>query len=200
MNPVAGRQVQVPTNTNTTEIRKMSGLEQSQILARSSGGINKIIHGNVKVSDGDTFTVGRSFTKGSMDDTRLMTDLDRLSNSFKIEADDRLCWVLIYDYGLPPGYNRDRSDILFNVEGFPYFPPGNVYGVYMETGLKYEGRRIPNYYEALERKMFDRSWAWFCTGRRKSWDPRTDDVLTFLVTLDIMLSDPMGKEPRGEQL
>jgi len=136
--------------------------------------------------------VGRSFTKGSMDDTRLLDELERLSHFFELEADDRLSWVLIYGYGLPEGYNRQQIDILFNTAGFPYIPPASIFGVYMERGLTYSGRRLPNYYEALTRRLFGREWAWFCTGHM-AWDPQKDDLTTFLVTLDLMLADPLGE-------
>ena len=40
--------------------------------------------------------------------------------------------------------------------------------------------------------MFDRDWAWFCTGQI-TWDPAKDDLMTFLVTLDLMLASPLGE-------
>ena len=166
------------------------------MLARSTSGINKIVHGDLKVNDGETFVVGRSFTKGSMDDSRLVKELERLSSFFDLEVDDALNWVLIRDYGLPEGYSKSNIDILFNISGFPYIPPASIFGVYMDLGLSYKNKRLPNYYEALTRNMFGRSWAWFCTGHM-SWDSAKDNLLTFLVTLDMMLADPLD-ESSGE--
>ncbi|CAJ38045.1 E2/UBC family protein [Methanocella arvoryzae] len=193
---VGGRKVKVPETTSTGEIRTIVGLERGHILARSTGSANQIVHGEIKVREGDAFVVGRSFTKGSMDDSRLTKELERLSSFFDLEVDRTLNWVLIRGYGLPEGYNRNSTDILFNVSGFPYLPPASIFGVYMETGLEYKNQRLPNYYEALTRNMFGRTWAWFCTGHM-SWNSTKDDLLTFLVTLDLMLADPLN-ESAGE--
>ncbi|HTX44225.1 MAG TPA: hypothetical protein VMC61_05805 [Methanocella sp.] len=189
---VGGRKVMVPERTTTAEIRTLAGLDRGHVLARTSGGMNKVVSGQLAVKEGEAFVVGRSFTKGSMDDVRLAGELERLAPFFKIEVDDRLSWVIIRDYGLPEGYNRRTTDILFNTAGFPYIPPASVFGVYMERGLTYQDRRLPNYYESLTRHMFDRDWAWFCTGQI-TWDPNKDDLMTFLVTLDLMLASPMGE-------
>lgn len=189
---VGGRKVMVPERTSTTEIRTIAGLDRGHVLARTTSGMNKVVSGKLEVREGETFVVGRSFTKGSMDDARLAGELEGLASSFEIDVDDRLSWVLIYGYGLPEGYNRPRTDILFNTAGYPYIAPASVFGVYMERGLTYRDRRLPNYYESLSRRMFDRDWAWFCTGQI-SWDPRQDDLTTFLVTLDLMLAHPMGE-------
>ena len=189
---VGGRRVTVPERTSTAEIRAVAGLDRGHVLAKAAGGMNKVVSGRLQVREGETFVVGRSFTKGSMDDARLLNELERLSQFFEIETDERLGWVLIHGYGLPEGYNRQAIDILFNTAGYPYIPPASIFGVYMERGLTFNDRRLPNYYEALTRHMFDREWAWFCTGQI-SWDPRKDDLTTFLVTLDIMLADPLGE-------
>jgi hypothetical protein len=193
---VGGRKVNVPERTSTAEIRAIAGLDRGHVLARSAGGMNKVVHGSLQVREGETFVVGRSFTKGAMDDIRLAGELERLSSFFNVEVDDGLNWVLIRNYGLPAGYNRRSTDILFNTSGFPIIAPASIFGVYMDMGLSYNDQRLPNYYEALTRRMFGRDWAWFCTGQI-TWDPQQDDLLTFLVTLDLMLTDPMNDSPEG---
>jgi hypothetical protein len=172
------------------------GLDRGHVIARSTDSANQIVHGEIKVHEGETFVVGRSFTKGSMDDSRLTKELERLSPFFDLEVDQAFNWVIIRNYGLPEGFNKKSTDILFNISGFPYIPPASIFGVYMETGLTYQERRVPNYYEALTRQMFGRSWAWFCTGHM-SWDSGKDGLLTFLITLDMMLADPLN-ESSGE--
>jgi len=188
---VGGRMVLVPERTTTAEIRTLAGLDRGHVLARSASGMNKVVSGQLVVKEGETFVVGRSFTKGSMDDARLSGELERLAPFFQIEVDDRLSWVLIHDFSLPEGYSRPATDILFNTAGFPYIAPASVFGVYMERGLTYRDQRLPNYYESLTRHMFGRDWAWFCTGQI-AWDPNKDDLVTFLVTLDLMLASPLG--------
>jgi hypothetical protein len=189
---VGGRKVLVPERTTTAEIRTIAGLDRGHVLARTGGGMNKVVSGKLDVREGETFVVGRSFTKGSMDDARLVGELERLAPFFDVEVDDRLSWVLIRDFGLPEGYSRPTTDILFNTAGFPFIPPASVFGVYMERGLTYRDQRLPNYYESLTRHMFDRDWAWFCTGQI-TWDSAKDDLMTFLVTLDLMLASPLGE-------
>jgi hypothetical protein len=188
---VGGRKVLVPERTTTAEIRTIAGLDRGHVLARTTGGMNKVVSGKVDVREGETFVVGRSFTKGSMDDARLVGELESLAPFFEVEVDDRLSWVLIRDFSLPEGYNRPATDILFNTAGFPFIAPASVFGVYMERGLTYRDQRLPNYYESLTRHMFDRDWAWYCTGQI-TWDPAKDDLMTFLVTLDLMLASPLG--------
>jgi hypothetical protein len=189
---VGGRKVIVPERTTTAEIRTIAGLDRGHVLARNTSGMNKVVSGKLDVREGETFVVGRSFTKGSMDDVRLIGELEDLAPFFEIEVDDRLGWVLIHGFGLPEGYNRPVTDILFNTSGYPYIAPASIFGVYMERGLTYNERRLPNYYESLSRRMFDRDWAWFCTGQI-SWDPHQDNLMTFLVTLDLMLAQPTGE-------
>ena len=189
---VGGRKVLVPERTTTAEIRTIAGLDRGHVLARTGDGMNKVVSGKLDVREGEAFVVGRSFTKGSMDDARLVGELESLAPFFEVEVDDRLSWVLIRDFGLPEGYNRPTTDILFNTAGFPFIPPASVFGVYMERGLTFREQRLPNYYESLTRHMFDRDWAWFCTGQI-SWDPAKDDLMTFLVTLDLMLASPLGE-------
>ena len=103
---VGGRRVMVPEQTTTAEIRTLAGLDRGHVLARTSGGMNKVVSGRLAVKEGEAFVVGRSFTKGSMDDVRLAGELERLAPFFQIEVDDWLSWVIIHDFGLPEGYNR----------------------------------------------------------------------------------------------
>ncbi|BAI62414.1 conserved hypothetical protein [Methanocella paludicola SANAE] len=61
---VDGRPVQVPERTSAAEIRRVTHSDQSRPIAKASGGKNVIVHGEIDVSEGDRFTVGRPFTKG----------------------------------------------------------------------------------------------------------------------------------------
>lgn len=184
---VGGKKVKVPQNTTTSHIRHISGLDQSQPLARSINGLYKIVHGNINVSDGDVFIVGRSFTKGTPEDSGLLTEIGNLSDEYNVYTDDNLRWIPVYDYALQPGY-KSGNDILFNVEGYPYLPPGNAYGIY--TGLLYNRQK--------ERYMFNKSWTGLCTGKI-SRDARRDDIKTFLRNIDLMLINPLtGKAIEAE--
>ena len=62
---VDGRPVRVPTHTSVAEIRRISRNDMSRPLARTREGRNTIVCGELDVSEGDRFIVGRPFTKGS---------------------------------------------------------------------------------------------------------------------------------------
>jgi sulfate adenylyltransferase subunit 1 (EFTu-like GTPase family) len=61
---VDGRPVQVPARTSTSEIRRISHIDCSRPLARAGQGRNAVVSGELDVSEGDRFIVGRPFTKG----------------------------------------------------------------------------------------------------------------------------------------
>ncbi len=61
---VNGRPVQVPARTSASEIRRISHSDQSRPLARAGQGRNAVVSGDLDVSEGDRFIVGRPFTKG----------------------------------------------------------------------------------------------------------------------------------------
>jgi sulfate adenylyltransferase subunit 1 (EFTu-like GTPase family) len=61
---VDGRPVEVPAHTSASEIRRIARSEQSRPLARAGQGRNVVVSGELDVSEGDRFIVGRPFTKG----------------------------------------------------------------------------------------------------------------------------------------
>jgi hypothetical protein len=61
---VDGRQVRVPARTSASEIRRIAYIDRSRPLARVSHGRNAVACGELDVSEGDRFVVGRPFTKG----------------------------------------------------------------------------------------------------------------------------------------
>lgn len=63
---VGGRPVQVPAHTSTGQIRQAAHVDHSRVLARMTGGRNRIVSGSIDVQEGDMFIVSRSFTKGRM--------------------------------------------------------------------------------------------------------------------------------------
>lgn len=62
---VAGKPVQVPRHTSAAEIRLKSQSIRSRPLARVHPGRNTVVSGELDVSDGDRFILGRPFTKGA---------------------------------------------------------------------------------------------------------------------------------------
>lgn len=61
---VDGRPVRVPHHTNAGEIRRIARYDESRLIARAAGNVNKIVSGELDVADGDMFVVSRPFTKG----------------------------------------------------------------------------------------------------------------------------------------
>lgn len=57
--------VQVPRRTSASEIRRIAHSDQSRPLARAVQGRNIVVSGELDVSEGDRFIVGRPFTKNS---------------------------------------------------------------------------------------------------------------------------------------
>jgi hypothetical protein len=62
---VDGRPVMVPGHTNASEIRKIARCGPGCPLSMEREGINVIVYGNIDVSEGDHFMLGRSFTKAN---------------------------------------------------------------------------------------------------------------------------------------
>ncbi len=61
---VDGRPVQVPAHTSAREIRQKARSDQSRPLVKVSRGRNIVACGELDVSEGDRFILGRAFTKG----------------------------------------------------------------------------------------------------------------------------------------
>lgn len=73
-------------------------------------------------------------------------------------------WVLIPNYLLPSGWNRERTDVAFQIPtGYPATPP---YGIYVPTGIRFGAASPSSYTEpAANQPPFPGTWAIF------SWSP-----------------------------
>lgn len=84
-------------------------------------------------------------------------------------ADGR--WVRIPSYPLPPGWNRPRTEIAFQIPTqYPATPP---YGFYVPTGINYNGRR-PNNCADNNAPPFGGSWMLFSWKPDGDWIPAAD--------------------------
>ena len=70
-------------------------------------------------------------------------------------------WVKIPEYKLPPGWNRDATDVAFHIVP----PPGAPYGIFVPAGLQFRGQRPNNYTEPAQGVPFEGQWGQF------SWSP-----------------------------
>lgn len=89
-------------------------------------------------------------------------------------------WVRIPAYPLPTGWNRDRTDVAFEVP--PAFPGTPPYGIYTPSGLQYDDRTPKNYTEpAPTSPPFVGTWGVFSWSPDGEWrataDPRTGSNL-----------------------
>ena len=81
-----------------------------------------------------------------------------------VEYQEEGRWVRLFSYSLPEGWNRAKSDVVFQIsEGHPGAPP---YGMYVPSGLRFLGNTPNNYTEpAANQPPFGGVWGFF------SWAP-----------------------------
>lgn len=87
-------------------------------------------------------------------------------------------WVIIMDFPLPAGYNRELADVAVLLPPrYPNVPPD---GFFLESGLRRNDGRIPHYFEQgfftlgqtyppIQNRR-DENWAWACLHIRE-WRP-----------------------------
>jgi len=74
-------------------------------------------------------------------------------------------WVKILNYPVPPGWNREKTDIVFQIP--VQYPGSNPYAFFVLSGMQYNGTKpVNNYTEPSDVKpAFDGNWGKF------SWLP-----------------------------
>jgi hypothetical protein len=97
-------------------------------------------------------------------------------------------YLFIYDFLLPPGYDRATTEVLIELPpDYPLSPPGITHRIYLPPSLRYRGRRLDDLH--LNVTPGWGSWAWFCY-RRIDWDPLRDDLVHFLEMMRADLTNP----------
>ena len=84
------------------------------------------------------------------------------------------CWVCVPSYPLPEGWNRERTDVAFQIsQGHPVQPP---YGFCVPAGIQFRGNTPNNYTEPIANQPpFEGTWGLFSwTPAAKSWKPTAD--------------------------
>ena len=81
-------------------------------------------------------------------------------------------WVLVPGYALPDGWSPSPADVAFIIrEGFPGVSP---YGIYVPSGLRYNGKNPNNYSEpAPTQPPFGGTWGIF-SWEAVDWRPTAD--------------------------
>jgi hypothetical protein len=80
-------------------------------------------------------------------------------------------WVRLKSYRLPQGWNRQTTDVAFQI----LEPPQGPYGIYVPTGLQFGGSRPANYSEPSTNVPFiGETWGIFSwTFGDGEWKPAT---------------------------
>jgi hypothetical protein len=96
--------------------------------------------------------------------------------------------VIVHDFVLPPGFNRQTMDVLIELpRDYPLTPPGLAKRVYLPNDLRYRGRKLVDLH--LWTTPGWGNWAYFCYNRI-NWDPQRDDLVRFLEMIRADLTDP----------
>lgn len=100
--------------------------------------------------------------------------LRRRFSNLEYREDGR--WIRVAEYPLPEGWNRPATDVAFQIPvGYPGTPP---YGIYVPSGLLFQGARPDNYTEpASAQPPFGGTWGIFSwTPEDGQWNPTVDLV------------------------
>ena len=100
--------------------------------------------------------------------------LRRRFSNLEYREDGR--WVRIPGYPLPEKWNRSATDVAFQIPvGYPGTPP---YGIYVPSGLLFQGARPDNYTEpASPQPPFGGTWGIFSWAPEDGqWNPTADPV------------------------
>lgn len=80
-------------------------------------------------------------------------------------------WVRLRRYPLPEGWNRQTTDVAFQIVA----PPQGPYGIYVPAGLQFRGSKPNNYTEpATNLALTEETWGIFSwTFGDGEWQPAT---------------------------
>lgn len=108
----------------------------------------------------------------------------------EMEHGTNLDWVLFKSFPLPPGWNRECTELLILIPaGYPSTPPENFY---VRDGLRLANGESPSNYSEGQTVLGGR-WAQF-SYHPQSWDPAPDlkegdNLLTFMLVVERRLQE-----------
>lgn len=103
----------------------------------------------------------------------------------EIETGANLEYVIFKNYKLPPGWNRESTELLVNVPaGYPTTPLDNFY---VASGLRLQSGAMPGSYSEGQ-QYYDRTWGVFSVHIEGEWSPSNDltggdNILTYMITV-----------------
>ena len=108
---------------------------------------------------------------------KLIKDIKELSRGYDsviIDKDEDGEFILIKGFKLPPGYNRNKIDVLlYPPKDYPLSPPGLEHSLFVPKDLRYKGAKIEDFHPKSAS-----NWAWLCFQRIR-WNPNKDNLITF---------------------
>ncbi len=123
-----------------------------------------------------------------MEIERLQREVEIIKKSYpKATLDGELRYVVIQDFPLPPGWNREKTELVIEIPGgYPVTAPDNFY---VEEGLRLQDTGNPpsGYEETLEK--FGKRRAKFSWHLEGNWRPHTevakgDNLFTFILGVE----------------
>jgi len=123
----------------------------------------------------------------------LIRHLRDLSLVCRVRASQDCRRVVILDVCLPPtGWNRTHTRMMIEgiPEDYPLSPPGLCGSrAFVESGLRFRGRKPLDYQEG--HWFAGVNWALWCYRSIKGWDPRRDNLRTFLEMVRTDMTNPL---------
>ena len=107
-----------------------------------------------------------------------------------LEHGANLDWILFRAFALPPGWDRESTELLVLIPaGYPITPPDNFF---VRNGLRTESGAPPGNYEENQ-DILGESWAQF-SYHAAEWSPTDgvgdgDSLLTFMVAIERRLKE-----------
>lgn len=121
-------------------------------------------------------------------------EIDLLRKRYgEVEHGDNVDWILFKGFRLPPGWNRENTELLMIIPpGYPVTPPDNFY---VRNGLRIiadGAERVPSNYSENQ-TVLGGSWAQF-SFHAQVWNPAPDslegdNLLTFTLAVERRLEE-----------
>jgi len=195
---INGQWVEVPTRPdnvyNTEEIRRIAQIPSDRaLLLQSPSGENILLarNQNFYFPENWGITDVPIHKRGQRAPSPyLIQDLEELSYACPIDIAQDYSYIIVHNVNLPFGYNFGKISIWIDIPpDYPLSPPGvGDYKIYLPRGLRYQGRRLKDFYEFIHPKG-DERWGWFCYQQIK-WDPNWDTLVTLLEMIRADLYQP----------
>jgi hypothetical protein len=92
----------------------------------------------------------------------------------EVEVGPNLDYVLFKHFRLPPGWNRDETEVLILIpSGYPVTKPDNFY---VATGLRLKSEQMPGSYTEGQQHV-GKVWGVFSVHLEDDWQPNASDLL-----------------------